>query len=153
MKLKADAGALLAIGIILAILGASRFYAALDDCFTIIYRLPQRSSLRQNLVAIGMVFMFILLFVLIIVANIVPLFLVIGIENYGARSGIYLLGFLCSLLATFIEFEIIYWVIPNKKMSFKVTWCGALVGAFLLEIVLMWFPLYVRDNTNSYTGK
>jgi membrane protein len=148
-----DAGTLLVISIILEMFGASRLFVAIDRCFTVIYRLPERTFLRRNLVAFGMVSIFIALFILMLAASSTPSILIDEISSKGFRFGVYMIGILSSLLVSFVLFEIIYWIVPNKKMSFKVTWCGALVAACLLEIVIILFPLYVENNTKSYTGK
>jgi YihY family inner membrane protein len=153
MELETDSSSLLILGIFFAILGASRLFIAIDRSFTIIYRLPERSMLRRNGMAMGMVLIFLIPFALLIAANLSSSLIVGGNQNISDRPGIYILGFLCSLLAAFILFEIIYLLIPNKKMSLKVTWCGALIASFLFEIVIIWFPLYAQTNTKSYTGK
>jgi len=51
-----------------------------------------------------------------------------------------------------INFVIIHQIIPNKKMSFKTTWCGALVAACTLEIFIILFPLYVRSFMGNYAA-
>jgi uncharacterized BrkB/YihY/UPF0761 family membrane protein len=144
---------LLIIGIIFAILGSSQLFIAIDKCMTIIYRVPERSFLRQNILALAMLFIFILLIPTMIAASSIPSILISFITSGAGRFGSFIIGILCSLLVAFILFEIIYWVIPNKKMSFQVTWCGAIVAACALEIFIILFPLYIRHFMGSYTGK
>lgn len=152
-QLSEDAGGLLAIGIVLAMFGASRLFIAIDKCLTIVYRLPERTFLRQNLLAFGMLFVFIILVIIMLVASSAPSALISVIPGGGGRFGAFVAGMLSSLLVAFILFEVIYWVIPNKKMSFKNTWCGALVAAVTLEIFIILFPLYVRRFMSNYAGK
>ncbi|CAF4649885.1 unnamed protein product, partial [Rotaria sp. Silwood2] len=57
-RLSKDAGFILGIGIFFALFGASRLFIAIDKCMTIVYRLPQRTFLRQNLLAFGMLFVY-----------------------------------------------------------------------------------------------
>jgi len=143
----------LGIGIILAMFGASRLFIAIDKCLTIVYRLPERTFIRQNLLAFGMLFIFIILVIIMLAASSAPSALISIIPGGGGRFGAFIAGILSSLLVAFILFEVIYWVVPNKKMSFKVTWCGALVAAFTLEIFIILFPLYVRRFMGNYAGK
>ena len=120
---------------------------------TIIYRLPERPFLRQNLMALGALFLFITVFVLMIVASSVPSALMNAIPNGGGRFGVFIAGVLVSLAIAFSLFEMIYWITPNKKMTFKTTWCGALIGAVTLEIFIILFPLYVRQFMSNYAGQ
>lgn len=152
-QLSKDAGGLLAIGIFFAMFGASRLFIVIDKCLAIVYRLPERTFLRQNLLAFGMLFIFIILIVIMLVASSAPSALLSIIPGGGGRFGAFIAGMLSSLLVAFILFETIYWIVPNKKMSFKVTWCGALVAACTLEIFIILFPLYVRRFMGNYAGK
>ncbi|CAF3356532.1 unnamed protein product [Rotaria sp. Silwood1] len=120
---------------------------------TIVYRLPQRTFLRQNLLAFGMLFLFIIIIPIMLAASSAPAALISIIPGGGGRFGTFLAGMIFSLIFGFIFFESIYWFIPNKKMSFKVTWCGALVAACTLEIFIILFPLYVRKFMGNYAGQ
>jgi len=152
-QLSMDAGAVLAIGIIFALFGSSRLFIAIDKCMTIIYRLPEREFLRENMLAFGMLFMFIIIIPIMIAASSAPSVLISVIPGGGGRFGTFMAGIICSLIVAFILFEAIYWLIPNKKMSFKVTWCGALFAAVTLEIFIILFPLYVRRFMGNYAGQ
>ena len=120
---------------------------------TIIYRLPERALLRQNLLAFGMLFLFITIIPLMLTISSAPSALLKIIPGGGGRFGTFLGGMIFSLLVAFILFEAIYWLVPNKKMSFKITWCGALVAACALEIFIILFPLYVTQFMDNYAGK
>ncbi len=148
-----DAGAILFLGIILALFGASRLFIAIDKCMTIVYRLPERTFIRQNLLAFGMLFVFIILITIMLAASSAPSALLNIIPGGGTRFGTFIAGILSSLIVAFTLFESIYWIVPNKKMSFRVTWCGALVAACTLEVFIILFPLYVRRFMGNYAGK
>ncbi|CAM4963957.1 unnamed protein product [Rotaria socialis] len=152
-QLSKDAGLILVIGIFFALFGASRLFIAIDKCMTIVYRLPQRTFLRQNMLAFGMLFFFIIIIPIIIAASSAPSALLSIIPGGGGRFGTFLAGIVFSLIVAFIFFESIYWFVPNKKMSFKVTWCGSLVAACTLEIFIILFPLYVRRFMGNYAGQ
>ena len=120
---------------------------------TIVYRLPERTFLKQNILAVGMLFTFIILIPIMIAASSAPAALLGIIPGGLGRFGAFLAGMLASFAAAFILFESIYWLVPNKKMSFKVTWCGALVAAIGLEIFIILFPFYVSQFMGNYSGK
>ncbi|CAF0769108.1 unnamed protein product [Didymodactylos carnosus] len=151
-QLVRDAGFILVVGIIFAIFGSSRLFLAIDRCMTITYRLQERTFLKQNLLALGMLFLFIILIPIMIAASSAPSFLLGLITNGGGRFGTYLAGLIASVVVGFILFEIIYFIVPNKKMTLKQTWCGSLVAAIALEIFLILFPLYVSKLMTNYAG-
>lgn len=152
-KLYHDAGIILSFGILLAILGSSRLFIAIDRCLTVIYRVEERRFLKKYLLAISMLFLFLTYIPLMTFASSAPSLLLYVIPNAGGRFGTYVAGLLLSLFFSFLLFEIIYFIMPNKKMLFKQTWCGSIVAAGALQIFTMLFPLYVRKCMASYTGQ
>jgi hypothetical protein len=65
----------------------------------------------------------------------------------GAQSNGFVLtveGFVGGLAVAFIMFSAIYFVVPNRTLSWSATWPGALVTAFLLNIYEVLFPIYQR---------
>ncbi|CAF1371137.1 unnamed protein product [Adineta steineri] len=152
-QLSEDAGLILVIGILFAMFGSSRLFIAIDKCMTIIYRLPERPFLRQNLMALGTLFLLIIVIILMLIASSVPSAVINSVSGGGAQFGVFLAGIIISLAIAFILFELIYWLIPNKKMSWKTTWCGALVASITLEIFIILFPLYVRQFMGNYAGQ
>lgn len=148
-----DAGIILAFGILFAIIGSSRLFVAIDRCLTIIYRVEERPFMKKYLLAIGMLFLFLILIPLMMGASSAPSLLLDVIPTAGRRFGLYIAGLLLSLFFTFLLFEIIYLIVPNKKMTFKNTWCGAIVAAGALQLFMILFPLYVKKAMASYTGQ
>jgi YihY family inner membrane protein len=148
-----DAGIILAFGILFAIIGSSRLFIAIDRCLTIIYRVEERKFAKKNILAIGMLFLFLILIPLMVAASSAPSLLLDIIPTAGRRFGTYLAGLLISLFFSFLLFEIIYFIIPNKKMTFKQTWCGSIVAAGALQLFMILFPLYVKKCMASYTGQ
>ena len=152
-KLVHDAGWILALGIVFALLGSSRLFVAIDRCLTIIYRVEERKFMKKHLLAIGMVCLFLVLIPLMFFASSLPSFLLSFIPNAGGKFGAFIAGLIVSFLFSFLLFEIIYLIIPNKKMTIRKTWCGAISAAASLELFMILFPLYVRYNMSSYTGQ
>src|SRR6267142_4278854 len=56
-----QAGILVILAIVLAVFGGSRLFIAIEACLDIIYRVPVRKFLRQNLMAFGMLLLFVVL--------------------------------------------------------------------------------------------
>lgn len=152
-QLSNDAGVILIIGILFAIFGASRLFITIENCFSIIYRLPERGIIRQNLLAFGMLFFFLFFIPLMIIFSSLPSFFLQFIPGDFGRVGTWLGGILVSLLMAFIIFESIYLVIPNKRMTLRETWCGALVAALTLQLFLILFPLYIQTAMDNYAGE
>jgi uncharacterized BrkB/YihY/UPF0761 family membrane protein len=100
-----------------------------------------------------MLFLFIFFIIIIIGASAVPSFLIntIAGEN-GAQFGIFVAGIATSIGIGFILFLLIYLIVPNKKMKFTQSWCGALIASILLDIFLILFPLYIRRFMTSFIG-
>lgn len=120
---------------------------------TIIYRLSERTFLRQTLLSIGILILFVIIIILMLSVSSIPSIVMNLIPGGGGRFGVFLVGILLSLFIAFSLFEILYLLTPKKKMSFKKTWCGALVAAAILEIFIILFPLYVRYFMGNYAGQ
>ena len=152
-KLYHDAKIILTFGILFAIIGCLRLFVAIDRCLTIIYRIEERRFMKKYFLACQMLFLFLILIPLMIIAASTPSILRDNISNAGGRFGAYVLGFFISLSLTFLLFEIIYFLIPNKKMKFQQTWCGSIIAAGALQLFMILFPIYVRTYLRSYTGQ
>lgn len=135
LLLRKDAGFLGILAIVLALYSGSRLFSCMEDCFAIIYHTPLRSFWQQNLMALVMLLIFILLIPVMLLA-----------------SSIGLGGLLGGLIASLILFQTIYMIVPNQKMSLRKSWRGTLVAAVALQIYIVLFPLYIRHFLGSYTG-
>ncbi|CAF2595208.1 unnamed protein product [Rotaria sp. Silwood2] len=148
-----DAGGIFAIGIVFSIWGGSRLFVTIDDVLTIIYRTTSRSFIFQNLLAIAMLILFIFIVIIMFGASGIPSFVINALPNQnGAQFGIFVAGIAVSIVVAFILFMLIYLIVPNKKMKLKHIWLGALIAAFLLDIFIVLFPLYIRRFMNSFLG-
>lgn len=133
--LRQNAGFLSILALILAIFSGSRLFVALEDYFDIIYHTPARSFWRQNLMAISMLLIFIILISLMVFT-----------------SSLGLGGFFGGLLASWLLFQAIYMVVPNQHISVRNSWLGALVAALAVQIYITLFPLYIEHFMSSYSG-
>lgn len=156
-QLNRDSGILGAIAIVLALFNGSRLFILIEGCFGIIYHVRQRKFLQQNLMALGMLVLFIVLIPVMVVAAAAPTFILSLIQNIGLNfpgGGFlaYILGIVGGLIAAYILFQAIYIVVPNQKISWRNSWLGSVVAAVLLQIYLILFPLYVAHFLTGYAA-
>jgi len=158
IQLKRDSGILGVIAVILAIFNGSRLFILIEGCFGIIYHVRQRKMIRQNLMAIGMLFLFIILIPIMVFASSLPT-LALTVLQHTSLSGIFsngvvvtVIGILSGLIASYILFQAIYLVVPNQRISFRHSWLGAVVASVLMEIYLTLFPLYVSHFLTGYAA-
>jgi YihY family inner membrane protein len=157
--LKRNAGVLTVIAIFLALFGGSRLFVSMEGYFDIIYHTRTRTILKQNIMAIIMLLIFMVLTVPMMLAASIPALLQVVLQgtvvNQLPASGFFfgLLSILVSLCIAWVLFEVIYIVVPNQHMSFRDSWLGAVVAAVLLQLYVLLFPLYVGHFLVSYTDK
>jgi len=158
-QLKKDAGILVTIAILTSVFGGSRLFVTLEGILDLLYRVRPRPIIRQNLVAIGMLILFIILIPILVAASVVPTIFSNLLHNPTLKSmpvlgtltsgvGGFTISFIVAaavgLLAAFILFESIYFVVPNQKISWRNSWKGALAAGILLDIFLFAFPFYTK---------
>ncbi len=167
-QLKKDGGILVIIAILTAVFGGSRLFVTLEGILDLLYRVRPRTIIRQNLVAIGMLLLFVILIPIMVTVSIIPSVFSNLLKNPTVKSvpilgtitsgvgGIILADIvlaLVGLLVAFILFEAIYFVVPNQKISWRNSWKGAIAAAALLEIFLLAFPFYTKFFLRGYAGQ
>ncbi len=163
-SLKRNAGFLTILAILTSIFGGSRLFIAMEGCFDIIYRTYQRDVIAQNIMAILMMLLFIILVPLMVFTASVPALLLSLVQN-SVLNGLpfvvqvtqnsFFLGatsILSGIVISWLLFETIFFVVPNQSISLKNSWLGALLSAVLLELFLALFPLYITHFMGSYIG-
>ncbi len=158
--LNQDAGALTLIAIVMAIIGGSGLFVAMEGQLDIIYQIRTRDIVRQYIMAFGMLLVFVVLAPFMLFANSIPSVLhtfaqktALG-ETQFVSSGIGfdLLTIFCGFVATWVFIETIYLVVPNQHISFRESWFGALLAAIVTQAYLQLFPWYVTHFLSGYTG-
>jgi membrane protein len=158
--LNQDAGVLGIIAIVMAIIGGSGLFVAMEGQFDIIYQIRTRDIIRQYMMAFGMLLVFVILAPFMLFANSIP-----GVLHSFAQKtslsqtqivssgfGFDLLTIFCGFLASWILIEVIYLVVPNQHISFRESWFGALLAAIATQAYLQLFPWYATHFLGSYTG-
>ena len=157
--LSKNAGFFAFIAVIVAIFGGSRLFVSIEGYFAIIYHTRQRNIIPQNIMALLMLLLFIILIPLMVFASSIPALVqsilqatpLHQIPGYGFTFTA--IGILTGLIIAWILFEAIYIVVPNQHISFRNSWLGAIVAAVALEVYLLVFPLYVTHFLGNDTGQ
>ncbi|HKW21348.1 MAG TPA: YihY/virulence factor BrkB family protein [Ktedonobacterales bacterium] len=156
-NLQRQAGVLFVVGLVMAIFTGSRLFVTIENCFGIIFRLRGRNLIRQNIMAIGMLLLYIVLVPIVFLASIVPSAIVGALHANGAATGfagvlIHLVGLLVAFLVALVLFAAIYIVVPNRPVHFYEVWKGTLIAAVLLVLYELVFPIYqsIALKSNSY---
>lgn len=145
-QLQRSVGALFLVGIIVAFFTGSRLFITLENCFGVIFRLRGRDPLHQNLMAFGMLAIYIILIPIIALSSIIPSAILAAIGPLGHNPGvafvIQVAGIVLAALFAFLLFAVMYIVVPNRPVRLGEVWQGTLVAAVLLTIYNILFPFY-----------
>ena len=158
ISLSKNAGFLGIIALVLALFGGSRLFVTLEGYFDVIYHTNPRNVIRQNIMAVIMMLIFVVLVPLMVFAGSGPalVYSLIKATPLGnVPDSDLLLGigsFIAGIISAWILFVTIYIVVPNQRISFRNSWLGALVAAVLVQLYLTLFPLYVTHFLKNYTG-
>jgi membrane protein len=146
---KSQSGVLFIIGLVGLLWGGSALFGAIEQAFAVIYHNRPRDFVRQKLISVGMVFLFtILVGIAVATSSILPALKSIPDIPTFLYSGAaaFILQMIVGVVAGFLLFGSIYYVIPNRKQEFRKVVPGALVAGILFELVTLLFPLYLSIN-------
>jgi YihY family inner membrane protein len=147
-QLRRSSGVLLVVGIVTAAFAGSRLFITIESCFSIIFRLRRRNAIRQNLMAFGMLAIYVILIPLISLGSVIPSVIVsaLGLSSKNPAVSFFLqvAGVAISVVVAAILFGLIYIVVPNRPVRIREVWKGTLVAAVLLLIYNILFPIYER---------
>jgi membrane protein len=148
------AGGILGIISIVGLLwGGSNLFGAIESAFAVIFRVKTRGFVRQKLMSLVMILLFVVLLPLSFVSTVLlsSTTTTLGKIMPGATSGPagVIVGLAASLGAVFILFLSIYVVVPNLPVTWRNAWRGALIAAVLMSIINTLFPLYTAHFVNS----
>ena len=148
-RIKAQSGILFIVGLVGVLWGGSALFGVMEQAFAVIYHTRPRDFVPQKLIAFGMVLLFTVLVGVAVatsaalpaIKNIpdMPAYLYKGLAA-GITQGI------LGIVAGFLLFLSIYYVIPNRKQAFHKVLPGTVVGAILFEAITLLFPLYLALN-------
>jgi YihY family inner membrane protein len=155
-NLNKSAGALLVLGVVLALFTGSRLFITIENCFGIVYRLRGRDPIHQNIMAIGMLLLYAILIPIILLASVIPPAIINALpvgQSSPVISWLIQAGFVAtSVVVAFILFAVTYIVVPNRPVRLNEVWKGILVASVLLVLYEALFPYYVHNilHASSY---
>jgi YihY family inner membrane protein len=144
--LRSSAGGLLLVGVATSVVTGSRLFITLENCFGVIFRLRGRHPILQNVMALGMLTLYIVLILLLVLASIMPAALLGALDPHAhsARETLLLaaLGLPVALGAALSLFWVTYCFVPNRQDPRHHIWKGTLLASVLLVGYELLFPLY-----------
>src|SRR6266516_3301546 len=158
-SLNKSAAFLVTIAVLTAIFGGSRLFVSIENYFDIIYHTRPRDVILQNIMALAMLLLFVILVPLMVFASSIPALVqsilkATPVSHVPGNDFIFTaLGILTALLITWVLFEAIYNVVQNQHISFRNSWLGAVIAAVALQIYLIVFPFYVTHFLRNDTGQ
>jgi membrane protein len=158
-QLEKDSGILGILAIVLTFFNGSRLFVFMEGCLDIIYHVRPRAPIPQNVIALLMVLLFVIILPIMVIASIGPAFVFSVLQQtpFSLIPGSSILfsfgAILGGLIASYILFQVIYIVVPNQKNSFHQSWPGSVVATVLLEMYLVLFPLYVTRFLGRFPGR
>ena len=146
---KSQSGLFFVVGLVLLLWGGSALFGVMEQAFAVIYHTKPRDFIQQKLISFGMVLLFsVLVGVAVATSALLPALKHIpdmpSVLYSGAAALI--LQVLLGVVAGFLLFLTIFYVIPNRKQQFHKVLPGAILSAVLFELVTLVFPLYLTLN-------
>ena len=147
---KQQSGLFAVVGFAGLFLSGSALFGTMDQAFAAIYQAKPRPLVAQRVMSLGMIILFtVLIGVDVLSSSLLPALKNLGgIIPAGMVSGplAFALQLVVGVLAGFILFATIYYVVPNRRQRWKQVIPGALVAGVLLELVTLLFPIYLSLN-------
>jgi membrane protein len=146
---KSQSGVLFIVGLAGLLWGGSALFGIMEQAFAVIYHTKPRDFVRQKLISFAMVLLFTLLAgVAVATSAVLPALKHIpDVPSFLTSSvAAFILQAIVGVIAGFLLFFTIYFVIPNRKQEVKKVLPGALVAGILFEAITLLFPLYLEIN-------
>lgn len=145
---KSQSGILFIVGLLFLLWGGSALFGVMEQAFAVIYHTKPRDFIRQKLISFGMVLLFTALVgVAVATSALLPALKNIpNIPSFLYTDAAGALQVLLGVLAGFLLFVAIYYVIPNRKQQLHKVLPGAIVSGILFELITLLFPLYLTLN-------
>src|SRR2546423_2042116 len=125
-NLNKNSGPLAIIAVLAAIFGGSRLFITIENCFDLIYHVRPRTALRQNIMALSMLLLFVVLVPIMVVASAGPA-LVISLLQKTPLASIPGINVLFSLGGVLSSYSLpCFWsrlssmLFPTKRLGFVI---------------------------------
>jgi membrane protein len=150
-----ERGAIGIVSIILLLVGCTAFFGSLRKSLNTAWGIHKSSSLmRSQLTNFAMILGAVLL---LFVSHFITIILnisenILSTVTYQPVTNLVLLHLLVviiDIILAFLVFLVSYKFIPERRISWRDVWVGALIGAFCFEIITILLILYL-DTFNPY---
>lgn len=129
---------------------ASLLFGAIELTFKTVFRMPGRPFIKQKLMALLMMALFVVLGLLAVGTSAVPALLKEDVPGIPISTTDGLAGnviqFVIGAASAFVLFLAIYVVVPTRRHRLRCILPGALFGGVAFEALSQLFPLYIRVN-------
>jgi membrane protein len=147
-NLQRQAGPIFIIGLLLSLFSGSRLFVAIENSSGVIFRLRGRDAIHQNIMALGMTCLYIVLIPLIFAASVLPdlVLRALGISLQNGIGEIFsrLLGIVVGIGVAIVLFAAIFIIVPNCPIRWQEVWRGTLLTSLLFVLYQQLFPLYTN---------
>jgi membrane protein len=145
-NLRRSTGWLFVLGLLLALFTGSRLFITIESALSVVFRLRPRDALHQNIMAFAMVLLFVVLAPILFLASSASDAIAQALFSSNANKALArVLGIFTAFVVAAALFGAIYIVVPNRPVQWKEVWKGTLVGAALLVLYELLFPLYQNN--------
>src|ERR1035437_4069791 len=131
---KHNAGILGIVSILGLLWSGTSLFASMEFALTKIFGTKQRDMLRQRLMGLIMVVVFIAAVLFAVVAN----------SAAAASTGAGLIGAVAGAVVLVALMTAIYRFVPNRTFALKDIWPGAVLAGVVTELFSLLFPLYAK---------
>ena len=140
---------LLLVGLVGALIAGSRLFITLENCFGIVFRLRGRGPVSQNLMAVGMLLLYLLLVPVVFLGTLIPPLLNALVPAHDRASGAsWIVSFaqpVLSVAVTAVGVGMTYIFVPHRPVNrhtWREVWPGAVAAGLLLLLYEAFFPWY-----------
>jgi membrane protein len=151
---KTKTGIFFVIGFAGLLWSGSALFGTMEESFDVIFHARKRGFVAQKLMS----FLMIVLFTVLAGLTLATSSLLPALQHLSFVPGALtseplaaLLQVTIGVLSGLILFSTIYFVVPNRKQSFRTVWPGALVAGVLFEALTLAFPLYIHFTGSAST--
>jgi YihY family inner membrane protein len=128
---------------------ASLLFGAMESVFAVVFETPGRSFIRQKLMALLMMALFVVLALVGVgTSALLPLLDQIPWLPFSVSHGDtgFMLQVAVGVTAGFLLFFAIYLVVPNRRQPLGGVLAAAVFGGVAFELLTLLWPLYIRFN-------